>query len=77
MLNVKEIDVFTPEMIPFAVDDEGDAIDDVYCINSNTEEIYLLWVSTLDWMMPDNWQTARLKRADSLIEFIEYQIRMY
>jgi cell wall assembly regulator SMI1 len=77
MLNVKEIDVFTPEMIPFAVDGEEDAIDDVYCINSKTEEVYLLWVSTIDWTMPDDWQTARLKRADGLIEFIEYQIKMY
>ena len=76
-LDTREVDVFTPELIPFAVDAEGDSMDDVYCIDSKTEEIYLLWVLTPDWTLPAEWQTAKLKRADNLIEFLASQLRMY
>jgi len=77
LLNANKVDVFAPELIPFAVDDEGEPMDDVYCIDSKTGEIYLLWVNAIDWTLPEDWQTAKLKRADNLIEFIESQIRMY
>ncbi|MHA1150485.1 MAG: SMI1/KNR4 family protein [Promethearchaeota archaeon] len=77
ILNSKNVDVFTPEMIPFAADDEGGSIDDIYCIDSQTEEIYLLWVATIDWTLPNDWQTIKLKRAENLIEFIEFQSKMY
>ena len=46
---LKDVDVFDSGMIPFAVDDEGDSMDDVYCINSKTGEINLLWVAAIDW----------------------------
>ncbi len=73
----EELDVFDPTLIPFASDRDDDAIDDVYCIDSITEEIYLLWVATPDWTLPADWQTAKLKRANNLSEFIDKQLEMY
>jgi len=77
MDKLKNVDVFDSGLIPFAVDDMGDSMDDVYCIDSKTEEVYLLWVAAIDWTLPDDWQTSKLKRADNLIEFFENQMMMY
>ncbi len=76
-LEANDVDVFTPEIIPFAADDEVESMDDVYCIDSKTGEIYLLWTLAVDWTLPADWQTSKLKRADNLIEFLESQLRMY
>jgi hypothetical protein len=50
---------------------------EAFCINSSTGAISLIWTQYIDVMNPPEWQVAKFRRADSLIEFIERQIELY
>lgn len=79
LLSDKELDVFKNTDIPFAVDKpiktiRKNTMDDVFCSNAETGEVYLLWVAAFDWTLPPDWQTNRIKQADNLAEFFIKQI---
>ncbi len=76
-LREKQLDVFHDSLIPFAVSYEQGLLNDVYCVDSNTQEVYLLWVNTADWTLPEDWQTAKFKRGSNFLEFIVGQIYLY
>ncbi len=76
LLENKELDVFEKSYIPFAIDNENN-MDDVYCIDAESGEIYLLWVLIYDPFNPAEWQTNKLLRATSLNDFLLNQINLY
>ncbi len=68
--------VFKASYIPFAADNIESA-DDVYCIDSNTGEVFLLWVLIYDPFNPIEWQINKFLKASSLKGFLSYQIALY
>lgn len=79
LLSDNDLDVFKNTDIPFAADRlvknvRRNTMDDVFCINAETEEVYLLWVAAYDWTLPPDWQTNRIKQADNLAEFLIKQM---
>lgn len=70
------LDVFEKTYIPFAADDEK-CINDIYCIDAKTEEVFLLWTSIYDWNYPIDWQTHRFSRGKNMELFLQKQIEMY
>lgn len=70
------LDVFKDTYIPFAVDNKKD-MDDIYCVDALSGEIFLLWVSTCDPFCPVEWQTGIFERGKSLDIFLQQQIEMY
>jgi hypothetical protein len=50
---------------------------EAFCINSSTGAISLIWTQYIDPMNPPEWQVAKFRRAESLIEFIEKQTELY
>ncbi len=63
----KDLNVFKPLLVPFATD----SIYDVYCVDSSTEIVYLLWTGGPDWTLPRDWQIDLQKKAENLIEFVK------
>jgi hypothetical protein len=72
-----DIDVFKTHYIPFAVYKDEELVDDVYCLDGETGEVYLLWVLLYDPFSPPDWQTARYKRAKRLADFLVDQRLTY
>lgn len=74
----KEIqDVFFPTDIPFACNFYNKSIETIFCIDSRSQNIYLLSVLAIDWTLPVDWQTSRKKRAENLVEFLQKQRELY
>jgi hypothetical protein len=78
----KPIDVFRPNDIPFAADrcvtqQNIHSMDDVFCMDSETGEVFLLWTAFPDPFLPPDWQTNRIKQAENLIDFLHKQIGLY
>lgn len=67
---------FKSTYIPFACDDENYP-DNVFCVDSESGEVYLLWVSTPDWTLPVDWQLLKVKQANTLEAFLEIQTMYY
>lgn len=76
LCNDENLDIFEKTYIPFAIDNEK-KMDDVYCINVESGDIYLLWVLIDDPFHPAEWQTNKFLRATSLKEFLLNQINLY
>ena len=73
-----KVDVFRPSDIPFAASyiDVG-KFDDIYCVDTLTGAVFLLWVACFDPFLPWDWQTARFFRAETLNDFLRSQSQMY
>lgn len=66
---IKYLDVFDSTFIPFATDSLTSP-DDVYCYDTATRKIMLLWVSAPDYFSPPDWQFNKFEVAESLERFI-------
>jgi hypothetical protein len=72
----RNLDIFYQDLIPFACDSVSTAMDDVLCVDSTNEKVFLLWTSSPDWTLPTDWQTAKFELADNIENFIEKQIKI-
>lgn len=68
----KYLDVFELWYIPFAVN-SIECSDDVFCFDTQTGKILLLWVLAWDPFNPPDWQYDKFEVADSLEQFIKDQ----
>jgi hypothetical protein len=74
--NNQSIDVFSKTYIPFATDNENN-MDDVYCVDTQTGQVYLLWVLIYDFFNPVEWQTGKFLKAATINEFLRMQSNLY
>lgn len=72
--NTADLDVFNTNMTPFAVDNLNSP-DDVFCLEAETNRVWLLWVGISDPFLPADWQYAKTEYASSFNEFIVNQSR--
>jgi len=76
------VEEFGKDEIPFAIAVSPIAYSQIqykeaFCINSSTGIVSLIWTQHIDFMNPPEWQVAKFKRAESLMEFIERQTELY
>lgn len=72
LLDTTDLDVFHENMTPFAVDN-FDNPDDVLCMESNADSIWLLWVGVSDPFLPADWQYSKMECDSSFMSFIVNQ----
>ena len=52
-------------------------MDDVFCIDTNTGKIFLLWVMASDPFNPPDWRYNQIEVADSMENFILNQLQIH
>ena len=67
---------FIKTYFPFAADNK-ESPENCFCLDIDTGEIFLLVLYAPDWTLPLDWQLWKIKQANTLFHFLDFQILLY